>query len=414
MKPFEHQTVLVWDQGLYTHVAAKLAEQFGTVLYYCDWRSAFPYSGRAMIGLGLPGVTRVRNGWDHVDQADLIVFCDCYFSAEQEFLRKRLGKRVYGSGSADSLELYRGDLKQIMQQVGLPVGPYEEVVGVTALREYLLHNDDVFVKASLFRGDAETFHSPNYLLSRQHIDEMAAHLGPRQDSIHFVVEHRLDGPELGFDGSCILGQFSDTVAWGYEDKDQLYLGQVCAYDDLPDVLKEVNAKLAPLMAELDARGSWSTEVRKVGNKAYLMDPCARFGSPPSEVYIDAFLNWPSHFWYGAEGKVENLEPAGRYMAEIILRSSVTEKSFLAIQFPEEYRSNIKIHGHAILDGIDYAVPLGIREFGAAVGVADSLAEAEEIALEAAQAIKADGIEFEESFSGAHDKLEEGEAAGVEW
>ena len=414
-KDFEHQAVMVIDQGgLYCHVAEKLAEQFGACLYWCEWRTAFPYSGKAMIGMGLPGVTRVRYWMDHIDDADLIVFSDVYGSADQEFLRKRLGKRVWGSGGADALELYRGDLKNILRQVSLPVAPYVEIVGMAALREYLQKNDDVFIKASLFRGDCETFHSPNYTLSQGHLDDMASHLGPRQETIRFICEKRISGPEFGFDGTCILGEFSDIVAWGYEHKDKQYLGQICAYDSLPVEVRLVNAQLAPLLRELDMRGAWSWEARKFGKEIYVVDPCARFGSPPSEVYIEAYQNWSQHIWHGAEGKVENLEPKGRFMAEIILRSGRTEKSFMAVQFPEDFRHLVKLHGHFIQDGVDYVAPLGIREFGAAVGVADTEEEAKSLALEVAKSVEADDVEFEENWDGCEAKVREGVEAGIEW
>lgn len=414
-KPFADKVALIWDQGLYTHIAEKLADDFGQVLYFADWRSAFPYSGRAHIGLGLKDITVVRNPWDHVDDADLIVFPDVYFSSEQEFLRKRLGKRVWGSGNADALELYRNDLKEILTSVGLPVSPYETVIGLTALREYLLKNEGVYVKASLFRGDCETFKAPNYLAVRTKLDEMAAHLGPRQDTIAFTVEKKIEGAELGFDGSCILGQFSNFVAWGYEAKDSWYLGQICAYKDLPQPLKITNEKLAPVLRELDIRGFWSTEVREIKILGpVLMDPCARAGSPPSEVYMEGFLNWSEHMMAGADGELIDLEPAGRYMAEIIMRSPRVEKEFLALQFPEEYRQNIKIHGHCILDGIDYACPLGIQEFASAVAVGATLEEAIDLAKEVASSIEGESISYEANATDALGKIEEGKKVGIEW
>src|SRR5713101_2326507 len=95
MMDFSNRTALVIDQGLYVHVAEKLAESFGRVLYYCNgWRSAFPVSERFNIG------------------------------GEQEYLRRQ-GKRVWGSGHAEMLELHRDELKTLMKSAGLPVGTYK-------------------------------------------------------------------------------------------------------------------------------------------------------------------------------------------------------------------------------------------------------------------------------------------------
>jgi hypothetical protein len=96
MMDFSNRTALVIDQGLYVHIAEKLAESFGRVLYYCNgWRSAFPVSERFNIGAGLDGVERIVNPWEHVDRADLIVFPDTYFGGS----RNICGARANGYGA---------------------------------------------------------------------------------------------------------------------------------------------------------------------------------------------------------------------------------------------------------------------------------------------------------------------------
>ncbi len=413
---FSNQTVLVVDQGLYVHIAEKLAESFGRVLYYCNgWRAAFPLSARYNVGAGIEGVQRVSNPWEYVDAADLIVFPDTYFGGEQEYLRSQ-NKRVWGSGHADILELHRDELKTVMRGAGLPLGPYRVITGLEALRDCLKDNPGVYVKGSVFRGDVETFRNQNWVVTQPLLDDLASRLGPRQASTVFVVEDPIDGVEVGYDGACIDGQFPAVACFGYEAKDAGYIGKVVDYDDLPQALREVNRRLAPAMAALGCRSFFSTEVR-VGadRRPYLMDPALRAGSPPSEAYIELFSNWAEVIWAGAAGEIAELQPAARYAAEIILRSEWGRKHFLALDIPEPVRRFVKIHGHCRLDGRDYAAPLGIREIGAAIGIGDSLEDAVGAAIEHAEAVAGLELEFDRNaLNAAMEAVEQGRQYGIEW
>lgn len=416
MMDFSHRTVLVIDQGLYVHIAEKLAETFGRVLYYCNgWRSAFPVSERFNVGAGIDGLERVANPWEYIDDSDLIVFPDTYFGGEQEYLRRQ-GKRVWGSGHAEILELHRDELKTVMKSAGLAVGPYQIITGIDDLRAYLKDNPGVYVKGNVFRGDVETFRNQNWVVTQPLLDDLASRLGPRQSSTVFVVEDPIEGVETGYDGACIDGRFPGIASFGYEAKDAGYVGKVVDYDDLPAALREVNARLAPAMAALGCRSFYSTEVR-VGpdRKAYLMDPAMRAGSPPSEAYVELFANWDEVIWAGADGDVAELRPAAAYAAEIILRSEWAREHFLALDIAPSARRFIKIHGHCRINGRDYAAPLGIREIGAAIGLGDSLEEAVGAALEHAEAVDGLEMEFDRSaLNAAMESVEQGREFGIEW
>src|SRR5579885_3383625 len=413
---FSRNTVLVVDQGLYVHVAERLAESFGRVLYYCNgWRSAFPVSERFNIGAGLEGIERVANFWEHVESADLIVFPDTYFGGEQVFLRRQ-GKRVWGSGNAELLELHRDELKAVLKGAGLPAGPYKIVTGIEALRGYLKDNPGVYVKGNVFRGDVETFRNSNWVVTAPLLDDLASRLGPRQSSTVFVVEDPIEGVEAGYDGVCIDGRFPSVACFGYEAKDAGYVGKVVDYAELPQALREVNDRLSPALAALGCRSFFSTEIR-VGpdRRPYLMDPAMRAGSPPSEAYIELFANWDEVIWTGANGEVAQLRPAAAYAAEIVLRSEWAREHFLALDIPRSVSRFIKVHGHCRIDGRDYAAPLGIREVGAAIGLGDSLEDAVGAALEHAEAVAGLELEFDRNaLNAAMEAVAQGREFGIDW
>ena len=98
-----------------------------------------------------------------------------------------------------------------------------------------------------------------------------------------------------------------------------------------------------------------------------------------------------------------------------MRSEWAREHFLALDIPKELRRFIKIHGHCRIDGRDYAVPLGIREIGAAIGLGDCLEDAVDAALEHAQAVQGLELEFDRSaLKAATEAVEQGREFGIEW
>jgi len=265
--------ILVYDYGLCTSHAQKLAEQGHMVFYYVPWQDTFPQSTKALIGEGLEGLHRITDFWDYVDKVDIIVFFDNCCGDLVDYLRKK-GYKVFGAGKAEQLELNRIKQKEILKTVGLPVGEYEVIHGLSALREYLKENKDKYVKINAFRGDVETFHHKDYKSSLPLLDHIAYKLGAKQEELDFIVEDTIPGVEPGYDGFVVDGKYPEITMYGYELKGAGYIGRVVLDKGLPPALKEINTKLAPFFKVCKARTMFSTEVR-VGEdrKGYLIDPC---------------------------------------------------------------------------------------------------------------------------------------------
>lgn len=414
-------TALVWDSGLYPYAAVKLAEGFDTVLYYTPYSAdSFPVSRKTLWGKGLPGVTRVNNFWDCVDEADLIMFPDLGAGDMQMWLRQQ-GKRVWGGGAAEVLEQDRVRLKQLLHAKKMPLGTTWIIEGIEALRNHLEgpSHDNQYVKIGEFRGDFETYHHVNSWLTKPWADHLAVQLGPIGEEMQFIVEAAIeDAVEVGYDGICVDGQFPNWTMYGYEEKDAAYVGHVCATSDVPLVLRQVNEKLAPILRELGCRSLFSTELRVTEDgTGFLIDPCVRFPSPPSGCMMEAFSNWPEVWHDGGMGQLRELQPVAEYAAELVLRSDWAEDGFLALRFPEENRRFVKLHGHAIVDGTDYVVSLGkgMPTIGSAVGLGSTVEEAVKHAIEVADSIEGQDIDYEkEAFDDILKKIEEGASRGIQW
>jgi hypothetical protein len=415
MKPSE-ATVCVCDCGLFVSIARRLAREFKRVLYFSPWVTAFPTSNSMLIGDGFDDIERINRPWDRIDEVDLWVFPDVYFADWQNML-VRLGKRVWGARNGELLELYRDESKQLLKELGLPVAPYEVIEGMEALRAYLRDHEDVWVKVSCVRGDFETFHSENYDLSEPKLDEIEYKLGAKKFVAEFIVEDNIpDAVEVGYDGFTVDGDYPAFAFMGYEIKDLGYIGSTGLYSELPEPVKFVNRKLSPWFDKQQYRGFMSTELRitKDGTP-YLIDPCARAGSPPSEVYQELYDNWGEIIWSGAGGDLVEPVPTAKYAVQAMIHSAWADKNWQAVEFPDEVARYVKLRNHTRIRGKDYCVPqaVGLPEIGAVIGLGDTLLEAVEHLRINAEQVKGYFLEIKlDSIGEAVEQMRKGEEYGL--
>src|SRR5579885_836072 len=374
MTDYRSKTVLVVDNGLFVEFAITLAQSFGRVLYWTPWESAFPKSNAQLPGMGVPQIERVNAIWDVIDYVDLVVFPYVYHGSLQEHL-VAMGKRVWGGRRGEELELDRVASKELCASLGIDIGPFEVVTGLDALRDYLRDNDDQWVKISATRGDFETFHAINYRLIEPLLDQLEWSLGEKKRITRFIVEQGInEAIETGYDGFTVDGRFPRQAMFGFEIKDRGYVLECVPYRSLPWQVRSVNDKLSPALRDYQYRGFISTEVRATTDKAYLIDPCCRLGSPPGEMLNVLVTNWPDILWEGAEGTLVEPQCAGKFGAELLIHSAWADKNWQAIEFPKAIRDFVKLRNLTIINGRYYVVPqaVGLPEIGAVVAVADTL------------------------------------------
>lgn len=413
---FQDRCVLVYDKGIYVSWAERLARDFGKCYYYTPWKGSFPTSNNLLVGKGIPGVERVTDLWDVIDQVDLFVFPDVLDGDLQEHLR-RMGKRVWGSGKAEELELYRWETKQLLKEIGLPVQPVKRIVGLQTLREYLMEHDDKAIKISLTRGDGETWVHENYDLSETKLDAMATHLGAKAAVQEFIVEDLIETDlEVGYDGYCIDGQFPELAMQGVEIKDQCLIDVVMNNDDLPEEVLLVNEKLSHVLKEYRMRGLFSTEIRVAKDGTpYLIDLTMRSPCPSGEIAQEIFENWAEIMWHGAEGVLIQPVPVNKWGAEVILESSFADKHWQPIYYPEKIANSVKLFHHTVIDGKDYVVPQEseLEEIGAVVGLGDSIEEAIEACTENVEQVQGFKLEAHtDALAKAKKEIDEAEEKGI--
>ena len=427
MTDLSRKVLLVWDaSGSYTHVIESVVGDFARCLYYVPFESGFPVPKNFLPGYGVEGIERVGVGqdvedfWDGVEIADLVVFTDVGNGGLQEYLRSQ-NVPVFGSGRGGRLEQDRLYLKSTCRRLGLDCANHFSLRGIDQLRLYLMGSDEsepageCYCKLSYFRGLAETFHHEDPFMSRSWLDELSLEAGPYAQEIEFVIEEPInDEPcvEVGIDTYSADGLFPDTILWGYEaDKDNCYVGSTC---QLPDRLVSLAQKLSPELSNQHYRGPLSTETRECQKKSYFIDFTARFPEPPSSLQAKMIRN-NAEIWYeAAHGRIVEPDYIAKIGIQIVWKSGYGKDHPLALNIG--YPDRVTIHGHAVVDGRDYAVsPAELEEQGGAVGMANSVADALAEAIEAAESIKGREVKFD---AGSLEKISEaiskGEELGLEW
>lgn len=397
-KKYGRETVMVICSPLFISFAERLERDFGKVLLYVPVAGSFVTMNQGLVGTGIPGVEKVDSVFGpHFAACSLFCFPDIGHAALQIQLEE-MGKRVWGARNGEELEQYREVCKELMGSEGLPVAPWKVVKGMDALRAHLDAHSDQHVKINKWRGLTETFFAPSLEAVTAKLDDLQNELGAFKDTCDFIVEDDLpDKVEIGTDVYCIDGQYPSQTLIGIEVKDLGYCAEFVKWQDIPEPLRLWNEKMAPHFARYGYRGFLSCEIR-VGEDhvPYQIDACCRAGSPPSELYQEFYLNLAEIIWEGAGGKLVDPEPAAKFGAQIVLKSTWANGHLQPISFPEKYAKNIKLFDYVVMgDGRRFVLPLekDTVEIGAVVGWGDTMEEALGMVREAGEAIEGFGVKF---------------------
>lgn len=413
------KSVLIADHGLFMELAPRLAREFGEVKLFIPWTSGYPHAAPAFVGTGIEGVERVESFWDHVADADCVVFPDLYFADVARVCKERLNKPTWCHLGAESLELDRWGTRKLQQRLGIGAPRTRHFVGVDALAAHLQRVEDRWVKISCYRGDGETFHHDTWHTTEVYLTQFRNRVGALAGSYEFIVEEDVpDAVEVGYDGFTVRGEWPEAAYWGFEVKDAAYVGKFSPYNELPKPIRDINDRVAPILREEGAVGFCSFEFRltKAGN-ALMIDPCMRAGSPPFEGTMEGYDNLGEIIWEGAHGRVAPVRSSGEFVAIAMLRSEFALTNWVPLEIPASIKRWVKIHNLAVIDGKPYYVPTNwtIPEIGAVVAVADSLEEAIRLVNERAEKVKGYLVEAcVDDLSAAEGVLVEAEKYGIEF
>lgn len=360
-------TICVCDLGLFTEIALRLAREFKTVLYHVPWETEFPLTNDVVLGDGLGTISRITDPWEPevFDRVDLFVYPDIFRSGWQ-LQMERMGKWVWGSRKADSLEIDRVKFKELQKSLGLPTPDYEVIRGITALRKYLETNDDVFVKAdSKIRGSWETFHHQSMSQSGPELAKRELKNWGVREHIRFVVEKNLHSEiETGID-SPFIGKWPETVVQGYEIKGQLILMAAQKYGELPDVIKTNSDALSTELERLQCLNNVSLEIKVNDGVGRVIDPCIRFPNPGNGVQMEMISNLGEVMIMAASGKPVQPEYEFQFGIQAAIIHDQDSDQWKLTDIPHESRRWVKLmdfccteEGLCIIPRVPYGEKIG--------------------------------------------------------
>jgi hypothetical protein len=416
MPNFKDKTCLVWDTGLFTEHAVRIAKDFKQVVHFSPWQTDFPSFRDFAVGLGMDGLKKALDFFDYVDSADLIFFPDVHQGGLIEYLRKQ-GKVVFGGGRGEVLELRREVAHKIQKQIGLPTQNYIVLSGVDAVEDYIKQNPDkkMYVKVDIFRENLESLKSINYKSSKIVLDNVRAMLGPFADSFQFVIEDEIGGIcEPGFDLFFNGTEFLKPYLYGYEYH-SLYMGVYT--DELPTPLKLVADKITPVLQKFNYRGAISCEMIITEEGApFVIDWSCRFASPMSVFYTESIKNFSEIIWAVANGENIRLDVDNKYVGVLPLDSDYAKDHWLELSFDENLRSNIKLRVAAKYKNSYYAVP-GLSGVVVLCAFDNKLDNIRDKLLKLIPKVQAYRLEQEELSGGVdhiYETIKKGESIGLEF
>jgi hypothetical protein len=395
----KEKTVCVIDtSGNYIKIAIELAKHFKEVLYFVEWREAFPTYQKRVIGLGVPNITRVYEFSSYKKIVDFWYITDLFYGAMASELRDE-GKVVFGAGRGEIMEIDRKGFKDLMQSLDMPINPHEEIIGVPALREYLKENPNVYVKLnSEMRGHLETSHCENYDLFKPVLDSLEHALGWDSDTAVFLVEKPIDPAiEYGYDGSFNGLNYPNKTMFGLEIKDAAFGAMVVDYNKLPKPLRDFNEKLKPILQAYDYRCVVGNEIRqKINGDAYLTDIYCRAPQPPTDLWLYNMTNYGEFAYETAMGIDVKVSFKKKFGVQLIMKSDWAKTEPQAIYYDPKYADQISIKNLAVKDGISYYIPIvgcEMEEIGSVVGIGDTFKDAIKDCKKAAETVKGYGIKL---------------------
>lgn len=388
MKNISEIVTCVLDYGSFISLADMMGQKCKTY-FHSPFQQEYLCLEKCCIGDGFDSFERVDDYMEpeFYAKVDLWIFPDIGYGGFQRFLRRE-GKAVWGSMGASDLELYRTRFLKVIKELGLPVINSITCRGITELTEHLKSVEDKWVKINRYRENQETFHWQDWMHGQRDLERLAHDFGPLKERVVFVVQDCIKGEhdnpvlEVGYDGWFITEpdgtpSFPPQTFQGYEAKNELYLGSLLDYGDLPEAVQEANKAFAPVLAEYGYRNFMATEIRIKDGTPYFIDPTCRMAGQTQEHLLNTCTNLAEIIWAGANGQVIKPEFSHQFAAESTLHYKGGSDCWKTLVVPESIEDKVKPY-HCCFEGGAYQFPPHkTDELGVIIGQGDSIEDAVE-------------------------------------
>lgn len=418
-KDLSEVVACVIDRGTFFPVAQRLARDYKKVYYHRPNGESFKTFAQCCMGTGHPDVEYCPDFWQIKSEVDLFVFPDVGDIGVQLELMSQ-GFPVWGSKGAGDLEECREKWMEVCQEIGLPMPPTEEIVGLTNLKLFLKEHDykDWFVKISRFRGDMETWEARGEHQVNNKLSVLDQKFGPFRDTIKFYVQQKIETEiEAGSDTYNVHGLFPQEVILGYEKKAESYFATVKKTADMAPEVWSCSEKIQRVLAEHNYSNFVSSEVRVADGESFWLDPCFRCPSPAGEEQLEMYENFGEIVWQGAHGVLVQPRWAATFCGEAIISYSGDREGWKSLRIEEDLKPFVKLYASAHAeDGVcHFPQSQDPEAIGCAVGMGDSPAEVLDMLKDIREALKGEPVTLLiEPLADLFKEIQEAEKQGIEF
>lgn len=369
MNVFKQETkegkVLFIDTNLGLEFARRMAKDGYETYYAVVSGDPYPKLEDTIGGLGFEdeGVKKIDDWGDEVSDAEVIVFTDVGMGGLADYLRSD-GFAVFGADKvSENLELDRVFARRVFSKLGIPIAKGEILKGVNAVVDYIKKSGKkCYVKINKVRGSIETFGTSDPEEARIMLEQ--AGFNVIANDVTFVVEHELEGVEVGVDTWFNGKDFLPIVAETIEMKGS---GNLTKFVELENSVWYDNLmKLRDFLARNGYRGMICFEGFYDGSKVHVIDPTCRFPYICGYAYPKVIKNFSEVIVGVAKGEYVEPKPTKKYSCQVGVYTD-DNSVWREIHFPEEiadrlaFRRVIKKNNSIWFVPGDYVVAVAISE-----------------------------------------------------
>lgn len=310
--------ILICDTDVGLDIARQIALSGDHQIYYWNtWIRSHPELQDLVYGEGILeslGIKRVENYWHLVEDVDLIVFTDCYWGEDIDFLRSR-GYKVFGaSKEGQDLENDRMFAKKICKQYDMDI-PVTEEMGITEAIDFVKEQGKVYVvKFSNIRSEGLATYVP------VNVEDCIDYLGKAADidnTIDVILEEVVDGIESAITAYFNGAKFVPPYFINFEHK-KLFDGEIgpstgeqgtlllATYDEELPFVKYLK-NLEPYLEKVSYHGIFDIDCIVNDEGYWVLEATSRPGYPISMIQQVLYEEPFADIVYGvASGELESI------------------------------------------------------------------------------------------------------------
>lgn len=174
-----------------------------------------------------------------------------------------------------------------------------------------------------------------------------------------------------------------------------YISSLLSASEMPEPVKEINEKLAPVFKKYGYQNFFATEIRVKGKLNFFIDPTLRIPGMSGEQILENCKNLTKVIWYGANG--EFIEPEFEFKYAVTASAYYcgegSKEGWSIVKVPKETERWIKFSHCCLIDGYYRFPSEEAEDLGVVMGLGNTLLDAFKMLKKNIDSLKNEPVEF---------------------